>query len=50
MQKIAEARDVGLSEVYLTATKLLVNLDPESDFDPNGDELLQMYLELCSER
>lgn len=44
MKKIANVRDVSTSDLYLTATKLLVNIDPESDFDPNDDELLQFYL------
>lgn len=49
MKKIADARDVSTSDLYLTATKLLVNIDPESDFDPNDDELLNFYLNQISD-
>lgn len=47
MQYLAKGRGVSTAEIYLAATKLLVNLDPESDYDPNGSDLVQFYLEQC---
>lgn len=47
MEYLADGRGVSTAEIYLVATKLLVNLDPQSDYDPNGSELLQYYLGQC---
>lgn len=48
MQYLAEIRDVPVADLYLVATKVLVNLDPDSDYDPNDTDLVDFYLDQCN--
>ena len=45
MRELSEMYDISLGEAYVLAAKLLVNLESELDYNPNGDELLQTFLE-----
>ena len=45
MRELSEIYDIELGETYVLAAKLLVNLESELDYNPNGDELLQTFLE-----
>lgn len=48
MEDIADERGVELEEVYHTAAKLVISLDPAiGDYQPDGGDLLAAYLAGC---
>lgn len=48
MEDIADERGVELDEVYHTAAKLVITLDPViNDYQPGGGDLLDAYLASC---